>query len=776
MPISGPSKPALNAIMSGSEDTLSAIARDTALRNAVIDAALDCIIMMDEDGIVVEFNPAAEATFGYSRAEAVGSLLADLVIPSDLQEAHHTGMRRYLSTGEAKVVGQRVEVPARNKAGHSLLVELAISPVEFDGRKFFSAYLRDITTAKAAEQQLRASEERLQSLFQLSADAIIVLDANAKIMEVNQAASEKLGFDQSALVGRQISDFYPADQRRDASQAFAQVGTSGTARVEMDFVNAAGERLFMEVVGSQIMTPDGPIYHGIARDISARVATENSLREAKENAEKANRAKSDFLANMSHEMRTPLNGILGSLSLLDRGPISPDNMRFVSAAERSAETLLTLIDDLLDLSRIEAGELDLEFVAFNPRDLIVIVEDVFGPAAKEKGVALNTDVNVTSTNLSADAGKVRQVLLNLIGNALKFTQRGQIDISVREESEQLSFTVRDTGIGISKADQVLLFDRFKQVDSSQSRVHGGAGLGLAICRELVELMGGEINVESEPGQGSVFSFTVPLVQMSDVTPVVTADEDKYTNLTGRVLIAEDSQTNAMVAIELVKRLGLDFEHVTDGAAAVDAALNKSFDAVLMDVSMPNVDGITATRILRERGYDKPIIAMTAHALQGDRDRALESGMSGYVTKPIRPDALRTELENWLASGVSPAMNDAAKDQTGGGLDRPAIQELWAGDEITYSKIAQIFLEELDWRLPGLKEASTTEVEHNAHSLKGAAANIGATHLSSLATQLEACVKDAKPADQTSLIGLIEAEAAAVRGELLKFYIKTDTDA
>jgi len=368
MPISSPTKPGPNAIMSVSEDTLSAIARDTALRNAVIDAALDCIIMMDEDGIVVEFNPAAEATFGYSREEAVGSPLADLVIPSNLQEAHHAGMARYLATGEAKVIGQRVEVPARNKAGDSLVVELAISPVEFDGRKFFSAYLRDITAAKAAEHKLRASEERLQSLFQLSADAIIVLDANAKIMEVNQAASEKLGLDQSALIGRQISDFYPADQRSSASGAFAQVGENGTARIEMDFVNSAGERLFMEVVGSQIMTPDGPIYHGIARDISARVATENSLRAAKEDAEKASRAKSDFLANMSHEMRTPLNGILGSLSLLDRGPISPDNMRFVSAAERSAETLLTLIDDLLDLSRIEAGELDLELGAFDPNE------------------------------------------------------------------------------------------------------------------------------------------------------------------------------------------------------------------------------------------------------------------------------------------------------------------------------------------------------------------------------------------------------------------------
>jgi len=218
--------------------------------------------------------------------------------------------------------------------------------------------------------------------------------------------------------------------------------------------------------------------------------------------------------------------------------------------------------------------------------------------------------------------------------------------------------------------------------------------------------------------------------------IIKVEDNKARTPSGRVFIAEDSQTNAMVAIELVKRLGLDFEHVADGAGAVDVALNKSFDAVLMDVSMPNMDGITATRILRERGYDKPIIAMTAHALQGDRDRALESGMSGYVTKPVRPNALRAELEKWLSS-------DAPIASSG--------------------------------RLPGLKEASALEIEHHAHSLKGAAANIGATHLSALATQLEASARDANPADQKKLIGLIEDEATVVRSDLLKFYIKTDTD-
>jgi len=766
-----PAQQAESSMMSGDAGTLDAIARDTALRNAVIDAALDCIIMMDQDGIIVEFNPAAEKTFGFSRDEAVGSLLADLVIPPELQDVHHQGMKRYLATGEARVLGKRVEVPARNKVGDALIVELAISPVEFGDRKFFSAYLRDITEAKAAEQKLRASEERFQSLFQLSGDAIIILDAEAKIMEANPAASSLLGLEPSELIGRGITDFYPKDQNASARDAFQQAAETGMVRVEMDFVTAQGGRVSTEVVGNMIATPDGPIYYGVARDISARIATEQNLRNAKDAAEKANRAKSDFLANMSHEMRTPLNGIIGSLLLLDRKHIDDENIRFVTAAERSAETLLTLIDDLLDLSRIEAGELDLELTSFRPEDLISVVEDVFSPAAAEKGIVLNTALDMTSTDLKADSGKIRQVLLNLVGNSVKFTQRGQVDVSVSERDGHLEFVVRDTGIGISAQDQALLFDRFKQVDSSQSRRHGGAGLGLAICRELVELMDGTISVGSELGKGSAFRFSVPVCSISQNVATETPSTGETTQLAGRILIAEDSQTNAMVAIEMIKKIGLDYVHVPDGVAAVDAALSGTFDAILMDVSMPNLDGIGATIMLRERGYEQPIIAMTAHALKADRDRALDSGMSGYVTKPVRPVALRTELGKWL----SPVDNFSAQQETAvpSALDKPAIEELWAGDEDTYAKIAQIFLDELKWRLAGLEEAELADLEHHAHSLKGAAANIGASQLSALAAQLEEAISLGSASQPTRLILEIQTEAARVRDELENSYIRAD---
>lgn len=373
--------------------TLAVIERDTALRNAVIEAALDCIIMMDQHGKVVEFNPAAERIFGYTREEAVGATLADLIIPQNLRDVHHTGLERYLKSGEHKVLNQRVEVPATNKAGEDLLVELAISPVEFGDSIFFSAYLRDITEAKAAQERLRASEERFQSLFELSPDAIVVIDDSGQILDVNSRACQLAGHSKDEMLTKVALNFVPEDQIDDAKAALQRAGEGETVEIQINFLNANGDRIPTEVLGNRIETANGPIYYGVVRDISQRVAAEKQLLSAKEAAESANAAKSDFLANMSHEMRTPLNGVIGSLSLVDRNVVDGESEGLIQAAERSAETLLTLIDDLLDLSRIEAGEVELEPSIFNPDDLSTLVSEVFRPLAEKKGIALTTKLD-----------------------------------------------------------------------------------------------------------------------------------------------------------------------------------------------------------------------------------------------------------------------------------------------------------------------------------------------------------------------------------------------
>ena len=757
--------------MADGTSSLAAIELDAALRNAVIDAALDCIIMMDEDGKIVEFNPAAERVFGYSRDEAVGALLADLIVPENLRAAHHHGLGHYLKTGEHKVLNKRVEVPATNKAGEELLVELAISPVEFGGSIFFSAYLRDITDARAAQNRLSASEERFQSLFELSPDAIVVINGKGEIVDVNTQACALAGYDKERMTAMNAVEFVPADQFEAAARALGKASQGDTVQIHIEFLDSNGNRIPTEVLGRRIENIDGPLYHGVVRDISQRIASERQLLGAKDAAEKANAAKSDFLANMSHEMRTPLNGVIGSLALVERVDVDAQTAKLVQAAERSAETLLTLIDDLLDLSRIEAGEVEIESTVFDPVDLATIVGEVFRPLAVEKGIELNTGVSAPEKPLRADVGKIRQVLINLVGNALKFTRRGTVDVSIEyvgsEKAGELKIDVRDTGIGISKSDQVRLFDRFKQADSSRSKSHGGAGLGLSICKELVDIMGGSISVSSAPGVGSTFAFSVPVTCWRDQQETLDAQLTKLGQLSGKVLIAEDSETNAMVAKKMLDRLGLDYHHVVDGAAAVDAALDQDFDLILMDVSMPSLDGLEATRILRERGFEKPIIAMTAHALKGDRDHALKGGMTSYLTKPVRPKALRESLEAFLPSQPASEPSEATAVSA---LDEDAISEVWEGDLETFAEIGAIFIEELDWRLPGLKGASSDEVEHHAHSLKGAASNIGATELSRLSAELERLAKSGDNRNATDLITSIESEAMDVKQALERTYI------
>lgn len=758
--------------MAEAKKTLVAIERDTALRNAVIDAALDCIIMMDQHGIVVEFNPAAEQVFGYTRDEAVGATLAELIIPESLQEAHHGGLVKYLETGEHAVLNQRIEVPATNKAGDELLVELAISPVEFGDSIFFSAYLRDITEARAAQDKLRASEERFQSLFELSPDAIVVINSKGELLDANGLACQLAGYTKEEMLKRSAVEFVAPDNMGQAISGMSTAGNGETVKIQIEFLNAMKERIPTELLGRRIDSAEGALYYGVIRDISDRLAKEQQLRDSKDAAEKANIAKSDFLANMSHEMRTPLNGVIGSLSLVERSDVNEQTANLVKAAERSAETLLTLIDDLLDLSRIEAGEIDLEYSVFDPVELSTIVTEVFSPLAEKKGITLSKEVNTSGKAIKSDVGKIRQVLINLVGNAIKFTQRGvvavNIDVEESKEQDTLTLEVRDTGIGISKQDQAVLFDRFKQADSSKSRSHSGAGLGLAICKELSDIMDGSISVSSAPGVGSTFKFTIPVEISDEKTETPDPQSVKPETLSGRVLIAEDSETNAMVAKKMLDRLGLEYEHVVDGAAAVDAALKGDFDVVLMDVSMPNLDGLEATRILRQRGFTTPIIAMTAHALKGDRDQAFQIGMSGYITKPVRPNALRDGLAQWLAPATPPETQSEETEMTA--LDKDAIQEVWDGDMETFAEIGRIFVDELTWRVPGLNDPANDQIEHHAHSLKGAASNVGATELSRLAAELEEMARTGRTNRFESLISRIETEANAVRNALENDYL------
>ncbi len=381
----------------------------------------------------------------------------------------------------------------------------------------------------------------------------------------------------------------------------------------------------------------------------------------------ADRAKSEFLANMSHELRTPLNGILGFSELLAQEELTAQQKEWLNTINKSGQDLLALIADILDFSKIEAGKLDIEIIACSLEEILAGVDSLLRPQATKKGLEFEilpgSDLPKT---IRTDPARLRQCLINLVNNAIKFTDQGHVCVRVSVEngaSPFIRFDVADTGIGIGADEQKLIFDSFSQADGSSSRKYEGTGLGLAITKRLAEILGGEIMVQSEYGKGSVFSLIIPS-RIEDASEV-TAEQDKwpgpqqgkvaseYGQFTGRVLIAEDKSSNLKLIEQLLEKMGLQTKSVEDGQQAVDAATSESFDLILMDIQMPNMNGYEAIRFLRGKQISTPTVALTAHAMESDAQRCLAAGFDDYIPKPIRLGKLREIIAKYLSPAAIP---------------------------------------------------------------------------------------------------------------------------
>jgi two-component system, sensor histidine kinase and response regulator len=887
--------------------------REAEHRYRALVEKVPAVVYLQEIGgpdTAIYMSPRIEALTGYSPEDCRNPELRWLMVHPDDRERMQSEDESSVRPGEVVTTEYRVV----HRDGHTVWVRNESVVVEDDvtGLRFWQGFMLDITEAKKADEDLKKSEERYRLVAKATDETIWDSNILADEQTWNGAVQTMFGYppEQRTSTAWWEEHIHPGDRERILASVDAFLEGGGEVwSEEYRFRRADGE--YSTVVDRAYVVRDAEgsptRMIGSMSDITGRKLYERELRVAREEAERANRAKSEFLANMSHEIRTPMNGILGMAELLLDTPLDEEQREFAETVRISGQNLMMIINDILDFSKIEAGAMRLETIDLDLRSTVEDVTVLLGGRAQDKGLELASLVeHDVPEALRGDPGRLRQILTNLLGNAIKFTDEGEVIVRVElvdedKETATVRFEVSDTGIGISPEQQRRLFLAFTQADASTTRRYGGTGLGLAISKQLVTLMGGEMNVQSEPGGGSTFSFTVTLekqpeyasrvrnvpvdlagrralvvddnranctilekqlsswgirttaveggpealeelrsggdpydlavldmqmpnmdgmelarrikadpalspirlvlltsmgrrgegeeasqsgieayltkpVRQSDLYDALvtvmsgtTLGEKRLVTIRGlrrqksgthRVLVAEDNPVNQKVAARMLENLGYRVDVVADGGEALEAVAGTRYGAVLMDVQMPGMDGYRATRRIRDqeekagrrnmmmglRKHRTPIIAMTANAIQGDREKAIEAGMDDYVSKPMSRKELGNVLGKWI-SGTPAYRVPGAEDgesHADDPLDRQVISGLRGlqGEDETdiVAELAGMFLDDARPRLSALEEAvlgdDTPAVERLAHTLKGSSANMGARGMSILCARLE----------------------------------------
>jgi PAS domain S-box-containing protein len=508
------------------------------------------------------------------------------------------------------------------------------------------------------------SDDDYRHMMEMSTVLGAITDFDGRLVAVSPGWRSVLGYSPERLVGAAYADLVHDDDLAKSRAQMDALMASGVETSNYEVRLRARDGSYRWILWNLRGNPAAQRIYGVGYDMTERRLVEEELIGAREAALQASQEKSRFLANMSHEIRTPMNAILGMTSLLLATELTPQQRELLDTVHQSGEVLLGIINDVLDISKIEAKRVTLRLSPFNIRNLVADTIAANKPRAREKQLALTAEVaDEVPEWLVGDAGRVAQILRNLLSNALKFTEHGSVRVHITRTADGFRFSVHDTGPGIEAGVQQVIFEPFRQGDESASRRHGGTGLGLAISRELATVMGGRLWLESAPGHGSIFHCVLPLAPSatSRRAESVNADVVGTVPLNVRVLLVEDNPVNAKVASLMLQKLHCEVTVVESGASAMTAVNEQpwKFDVVLMDVQMPDIDGLAATRAVREfeRRHARrpiPIIALTANAMKGDEDRCLEAGMTGYLAKPVTLERLEREIRR-----VTSAPTDAS---------------------------------------------------------------------------------------------------------------------
>ncbi len=513
-----------------------------------------------------------------------------------------------------------------------------------------------------AQRSLAATKALLAQTLNALPQPVAVRDENGRYVLVNEAYCALYGGSAEQVLGKTPDVLFAPN---DAAAIFARDADSRMVGHAIEFERSVRDHAGNEhwiVTNRQVMTlPDSTsLVLSVDQDLTQRRRMELELREATMAANAANHAKSEFLAKMSHEIRTPMNGVLGMAELLENSALLPTQRSYLDAIRASAESLLTIINDILDFSRIEAGKVRLETIPFNLKTTLAQTTTLIERAADKKGVKLVLELPAELPHVKGDPLRLKQIVLNLLGNAVKFTEHGQVTLRTVVLSREAAYCririeVRDTGIGISPAQQLRLFDAFTQADDSTTRRFGGSGLGLAIARQLTELMGGQIGVESRPGSGSRFWLEIELPLATATTPKTSLPSESIAGTGRRVLVVEDNTVNLTIALAMLAEAGFATASANNGREAVDAVSRSTYDLVLMDCQMPEMDGLAATQAIRtlekqrplsRHGLRLPVVALTASAFAEDRERCQAAGMDDFLAKPFTRAELLAVLSRW----------------------------------------------------------------------------------------------------------------------------------
>jgi PAS domain S-box-containing protein len=756
------------------------LARQNARLNAIFESGGQLMWNVDRRGRMVSFNRNYGEFFllrnGTLPVQGTSLLEADKALAHDPAQERDVFLHYYREADKGQSQHFEVKVALPNEGSRWLSV--ALSPIYLADGSFeeISAQAQDITGIKNSQLELAAQEEKFRSIFESFQDIFYRTNEQGVFTIVSPSVRQVLGYELSEVLGQRArGSFWNVERHRALVTELAQ--TDELRNFEAQFRHRDGHPVSMLI--NVRRTPTGT--EGIARDITEIRRIQDDLRLAKEEAEAASAAKTQFLANMSHELRTPMNGIIGMIDLLGQTMLNTEQADYVDTLRTSSDALLTILNDILDLSKIQAGKMRLHNAPLALAEVLERLHSLFTYRAIQKDLRFTYHLTPKAPALIiSDEVRLLQILANLVANAIKFTSQGTVSVIVSVESQDdddwcvLRFAVQDSGIGISPDDAARLFTSFTQLDTTPSKAYGGTGLGLAISKELAELLGGTIGVISDVGQGSTFWFTIRcrtaerLAPTPANEPVVTLPTAVSFNESAgpRILLVDDNPINQKVAARLLTKLGCRVDVASDGYEAIARATAPVADyrLILMDIQMPGLDGVSATRAIREQlgSACPPVVAMTAYSMPEDAARFIQAGLDGYLAKPVKQQQLAQTLARWVM-GPLPTSPDAKAPEAPAPATKPAIDPdvLAQLRQLGGAEFAADLYTEFTEETSGL--LAEAEIAWHAddlpalhpllHQLKGTAGTLGITALAEQALNLEQAIKHKK--DQDLGAGLAE---------------------